>query len=161
MIYAALIFVIIVLILERIINSNKIIKNQENQNPPLSSSFSKKDYLLTQNELKLYKLLKPITDDLGLNLFCQVSMYELVYCTDYKDFNKIRSKSIDFVITEKNCKIKCCIELDDSTHNTYKRIERDNLVNKIFEVTNTKFLRIPVQNYYNVQELEQKIKNVI
>ena len=125
----------------------------------LSGSFSKKDYLLTPNELKFYKLLKQITDKMELSLFCQVAMYELVKCKTQRDFNRIRSKSVDFVITEKNCKIKCCIELDDSTHNRPCRQKRDNVINEIFKTANVKLLRIPVQNFYNMEELENKIKN--
>lgn len=161
MLYIALIFVIIVLILEKLIN-----KKQQNDENKIeidinNTTFTKKEYLLTQNELKFYKLLKQITDKLELNLFCQVSMYELIKCKEYKDFNRIKSKSIDFVITEKNCKIKLCIELDDNTHNNQKRIERDNFVNKIFKETGVKLLRIPLQNYYNLKELEKQIKDSI
>ena len=77
---------------------------------------------------------------------------------DFKDFNKIKSKSIDFVITQENCKILMCIELDDPTHEQKKRIERDNFINKLFEDLQIKYLRIPVQNFYNMDELENKIK---
>lgn len=161
MLYAALIFVIIILIIEKLINSKQLTEEKERKVVQENTTFSKKEYLLTQNELKFYKLLKSITDKLNLNIFCQVAMYELINCKDYKDFNRIKSKSIDFVITEKNCKIKLCIELDDSTHNNKQRIERDNLVNKIFESTNTKLLRIKVQNYYNLEELERAIKDSI
>lgn len=163
MFYILLIIVIVLLILERYINSNKEMDEVINQDNTLKdvkteNSFYKKDYLLTQNELKFYKLLKPIVDKLELNLFCQVAMYEIINCKDLKSFNRIKSKSIDFVITEKNCKIKLCIELDDRTHNYNKRIKRDAFVNKIFEQTNTKLLRIKVENFYNLEELERKIK---
>ena len=155
MLYVALIFVIIVLLLEKFINK------EDKQTYQKTNTYTKKEYLLTQNELKFYKLIKQITDKLELNLFCQVAMYEIINCKDYKDFNKIRSKSIDFVITEKNCKIKCCIELDDNTHSKAKRIERDKFVNKIFEDANTKLIRIPTQNFYNLEELEKKIRDSI
>lgn len=162
MIYILLI-IIALLILEKIIDNKQ---NQTNQNTQISNtnylnSFSKKEYLLTQNELKFYKILKQITDKLELNLFCQVAMYELINCKNYKDFNRIKSKSIDFVITEKNCKIKCCIELDDNTHKQIKRQERDNVVDSIFKSANVNLLRISVQNFYNLENLEQLIKNNI
>ena len=54
--------------------------------------------------------------------------------------------------------VKYYIELDDNTHNQAKRIERDNFINKLFKDLDIKLLRIPVQNYYNMEELEQKIK---
>ena len=155
MLYVILIAVIIILIIEKIVNSK--IEN-DNNNINYNQIYIKKEYLLTQNELKFYKLLKTITDKLNLTIFTQVSLYEIIKCKDYTNFNKIRSKSIDFVITEKNCKIKLCIELDDNTHNQTKRIERDNFINRLFDDINIKLLRIPVQNFYNLEELEQKIK---
>ena len=155
MIYGVLIFVIILLIIEKIITKEN---KEKTNNLNISNNFQKKEYLLTQTELKFYRLLKQITDKLELNLFCQVAMYELINTKEYKDFNRIKSKSIDFVITEKNCKIKLCIELDDATHTQKQRIERDNFVNEIFKNTNTKLLRIKTQNFYNIEELETKIK---
>ena len=157
MLYIALFIVIVLLIAERIINK----RDKEEIKTLNVDSFYKKEYLLTQTELKLYKLLKQITDKMDLTLFCQVPMYELVNCNSFKDFAKIKSKSIDFVITEKNCKIKLCIELDDYTHNRNKRIERDNFVNKVFEKIGTKLIRIKVQNYYNIEEIEKLIKDSI
>ena len=157
MLYIALFIVIILLIAERVINK----RDSEEIKTLNVDSFYKKDYLLTQTELKLYKVLKQITDNMDLTLFCQVPMYELVNCYSFKDFAKIKSKSIDFVITEKNCKIKLCIELDDYTHNRKKRIERDYFVNKVFEKIGTKLIRIKVQNYYNLEELEKLINDSI
>lgn len=157
MLYIALFIVIVLLIAEKIINN----RNTEEIKTINIDSFYKKEYLLTQTELKLYKLLKQITNKYNLELFCQVPMYELVNCNNFKDFSKIKSKSIDFVITEKNCKIKLCIELDDYTHNRNKRIERDNFVNKVFEKIETKLIRIKVQNYYNMEEIEKLIKDSI
>ncbi len=153
MIYA-LIFIIIVLLAERIFNIiNKKEKIENN-----TSLFIKKEYLLTQEELKFYKLLKSITDKYNLNIFCQVSLYAVVKNKEYKDFNKIKSKSIDYVITDNNCKIKFCIELDDKTHIKEKRQIRDNFINELFKQVNIKLIRVPVQSYYNLQNLEEKIK---
>lgn len=51
-----------------------------------------------------------------------------------------------------------CIELDDKSHNKNNRIERDNFINEIFNQANIKLLRIPVQDFYNLENLELKIK---
>ena len=122
-----LILVILIMIAEKFLDN----KNKENnttneqQTTDYSDKYKKKEYLLSKNELKFYRILKQI---------------------------------IDFVITQENCKILLCIELDDNTHNQAKRIERDNFINKLFKDLDIKLLRIPVQNYYNMEELEQKIK---
>lgn len=157
--YIVLILYIIVMTAQRIVEkrNNQITFNNE-QNINYNEKYIKKDYLLTQTELKFYKLLKQITDEMNLIVCPQVALYEIIKNIEYKDFNKIKSKSIDFVITETNLKIKLCIELDDYTHKQNKRIERDNFINKLFEDLNIKLIRIPVQNFYNLEELKSKIK---
>lgn len=155
MVYA-LIFVIIILMMDIILT--KMPKQEKIENENLSSLYEKKTYLLTQNELKFYKLLKNITDKNNLNLFCQVALYEIIKSKNIKDFNKIKSKTIDFVITDVNCKIKLCIELDDPTHIKENRQKRDEFVDNLFKELNIKLIRTPVQSYYNLNELENKIK---
>ena len=131
------------------------IKEIEEKN---NNKYIAKEYLLTTTELKFYKILKQITDELNLVICPQVAMYGILNSENYKSFNKISRKTIDFVIAEQNLKIKLCIELDDYTHNRQRRIQRDIFVNEIFKTTNVKILRIPVQNFYNKEELKNKIK---
>lgn len=150
-----LILVIIITILEKKLNDKE---KSENLETNYKDKYNKCDYLLTKNELKFYRILKQITNKLSYSLFCQVSLYQIVNSKNYKDFNKIKSKSIDFVIAQENCKILLCIELDDSTHEKKKRIERDNFIDNLFKDLEIKLLRIPVQNFYNMEELENKIK---
>ena len=102
--------------------------------------------------------MKQITDELNLVICPQVTLYQIVQNKNFKDFNKIQSKSIDFVIAEPNLKIKLCIELDDYTHQKSKRIKRDEFINKLLTDLNIKLIRIQVQNFYNLEELKNKIK---
>ena len=159
MLYLALIFVIIILIIENIINrKNRESENKEEEkNINYKDLYIKKDYIMTEQEYKFYRLLKNYTSKNNLNLFAQVSLYAIVNSKNYSDFNKIKSKSIDFVITDVNCKIKLCIELDDYTHIKEERRKRDNFIDKLFEELEIKMLRIPVQNYYNMTDIERKI----
>lgn len=161
-------YIVIIIILVGIITylEKKIQTNNSTDEVIIKSNnykedYEKKEYLLTPTELKFYKLLKTITDELNYTLFTQIALYEIVNCKNFKNFNKIKSKSIDFIITEKNCKIKLCIELDDKTHNTNKRIERDTFINDMFKELDIKLLRIPVQNFYNLEELKQKIQESV
>ena len=157
MIYTILIIIIILLGINIILNKFNINENNEKENINIAL-YEKKEYLMTRNELKFYKQLKKITDKLDLTIIAQDSLYQIIKNKEYKDFNKIKSKSIDFVITENNGKIKLCIELDDSSHNKNNRIKRDNFINEIFKQTNINLLRIPVQAFYNLETLENKIK---
>lgn len=159
MLYVVIILSIISMLLEYFITKKSIKTDDEvNENDNYNEKYAKKEYLLTQTELKFYKLLKQITDELNLVICPQVTLYEIVNIKDYKGFSKIQSKSIDFVIAEPNLKIKLCIELDDYTHKRSKRIKRDEFINKLFNDLGIKLIRIPVQNYYNLEELKQKIQ---
>ena len=118
-----IILVIIITVLEKKLN-NITVDEEESKVKDLVSNYNEKyekvDYLLTKNELKFYRILRQVTNKLGYSLFCQVALYEIVKSKDYKNFNKIKSKSIDFVITQENCKILLCIELDDTSHEKTK-----------------------------------------
>lgn len=160
MLYVILIIIIVLLVVEKIIDKKNILPiSKETLN--LNEKYIKKDYLLTQTELKFYKILKQITEELNLVICPQVSLYEIVRNKDFKDFNRISSKSIDFVIAEPNLKIRFCVELDDYTHNQNKRIIRDKFIDNLFKDLNIKILRIPVQNFYNMEELKNKIKSIL
>lgn len=65
MVYA-LIFVIIILMMDIILT--KMPKQEKIENENLSSLYEKKTYLLTQDELKFYKLLKSITNKNNLKV---------------------------------------------------------------------------------------------
>ena len=159
---------VVLILIEYIIKIKKDNKFKTSDNinmiqapPTLSSLYDKKIYLLTSDELKFYKLLKPIVNRNELNLFTQVALYEIVKAKDIKDFNKIKSKSIDFVITDLNCKIKICIELDDASHLKDSRQKRDIFIETLFNDLGIKLLRIPVQSYYDLTTLEAKIKELL
>lgn len=139
------------------LNINKTKKITNENTKTYNTYFYKRGKLLTNNELKFYKILKEITKNYNYNIFTQVVLYEIVRNKEIMDFNKIKSKSIDFVVTDENSKILVCIELDDNTHNRKKRIERDTFINELFKDLNIKLLRIPVKEYYNIQEMEKII----
>ena len=147
-------------------NNNKveIIKVEENKNN-YNKFYRPKRYLITLNELKFYSILMEIAKELDLVLFSQVSLYNIIEMQknlDYKTrtiyFNKIASKSIDFVLVDKkDCRIKLCIELDDKTHNQAKRIDRDLFINQLFKELEINLLRYPTYNVYYKETLKNQI----
>ena len=89
-----------------------------------------KEEFITENELKLYKVLKKVAYELKLDIFTQVALNRILEINNRRKQQQLRNridrKSIDFVLyDEKTKKIVCCIELDDSTHEREERIERD------------------------------------
>lgn len=149
-----LIFVIIVLILDIIINekNKNIVKNE-------AIKYKKREYILTPTELKFYKELIKITDELNLVIFPKIRLADIFKHGEIKEFNKIKSKHIDFLLCDKsNCRIRLAIELDDYMHNNSRAFKNDNFKNEIFKQTDLPLIRIKVNNIYNLEEIKQKIK---
>lgn len=116
---------------------------------------------MTQTEINFINQLETITNKYQLKIIPQIQLQKIFKTNNIAEFNKIKSKSIDYAIVDNNYNYKLFIELDDYTHNYNNRIKRDNYINALFESNNLKFLRIKVKNTYNIEELEQKIKELI
>lgn len=121
----------------------------------------KRKNLLTENEKRFYKKLKPITDKYNLELLTKIRMADIIEVSETvnktewsKYFSKIKSKHIDFAITDKdNLNILLLIELDDSSHKEKSRIERDNFINQAYISAGIPIARL----YYNTSNLEEII----
>ena len=126
----------------------------------LSLIFQKKKYQTSQTIYKYYKKEKIMTKREEIFFFklrsvCgeNILIFPQVYLSvlfDYKKngrysaraFNRISRKSVDFVLcSAKTLHPFLAIELDDSTHDTKKRRERDLFVNTIFENANLPLFR--------------------
>jgi len=130
--------------------------------------YKPKRYLISLNELNFFKELKKLINIMDLNLLTQVSLYSLIETKykkyNYEEFNKIKSKSIDFVIADKkSCRARLCIELDDTTHENKERKNRDIFINELFKSMNIPLLRITVkENYENdIELIKQKIIEIM
>ncbi len=124
------------------------------------SNYQINNNIFTDTEKFFYKVLKEITIKMDLTIFTKVRLADIIYSPkfNYKDFNRIKAKHIDFVLTDKDGNIKALIELDDKSHEQEKRKERDEFLNNIFQNQKIKLLRIPVKYSYNTLELKQKIE---
>lgn len=150
------------------IDSNKIEKCNSDSPISYKKYYKPKIYITTLNEMKFYNVLLEIAKELDYILFSQVSLYNIVsmqnnldYSTHTKYFNKIASKSIDFVLVDKKCRIRLCIELDDSSHKKQSRIQRDKFINELFKELEIDLLRYPVYNVYYKDTLKRKIQENI
>lgn len=151
----ATIFFVLGIIL-KMLNKNKI--NESTNNYLMLTS------PMTKTELIFCKELKNITDKYNLLIIPQIQLQKIFKVYNKKDissFNKIKAKSIDFAIVDNNYNYKMFIELDDYTHNKSNRVKRDIFVNELFKKHNYKLIRIKVQNNYNLEELENIIKEVV
>lgn len=164
-------YIIILILIIYIIAKNLKDKKSKQNNVEINYKqyYRPKRYLITLNELNFYKVLLEVAKELNLIVFAQVSLYNILqtkknldYSTNAKYFNKIASKSIDFVLADpKDCKIKLCIELDDSTHNKVKRQERDKFINELFKNLEIDLLRFHVYDIYFKEALKKRIQESI
>jgi hypothetical protein len=142
-------------------NNYKVINTEEN----LGEYYKTRNFVMTQTELDFYLQLRKELNkkNIKYNIFPQINLESIIQ-TKYQNFqyrNKIKSKSIDFTITsEETCKIICCIELDDYSHNTNERIERDKFINELFADVNIKLLRIQVSSNYDLESIIKQIQEV-
>lgn len=154
-----LIFILIILKGNNKKNPNSII---ENNNEIDYSKYITNNYVMTQTELIFYRELKKVTDKLELTIFPQVDLERIINVKDNNSSarGRIRSRSVDFTIVENTkCKIVCCIELDDYTHNRENAKKADEFKNELFKKVDIPLYRIKVNNNYNLEELEKMIKN--
>lgn len=73
-------------------------------------------------------------------------------------FNKINSKHFDFVLCDKNdISVLCVIELNDKSHNSKKRKDRDAFLTVACESAMLPLIQIPAQAAYNIDEIRQNL----
>lgn len=150
-----IILVLGILYLEKMVDK----KNSENNITENILNYKKRDYIFTQTELKFYRELMKIANELDLVIFPKIRLADIFKHEEIKEFNKIKSKHIDFLLCDKsNCRIRLAIELDDYMHQKEKAIKNDSFKNEIFEQTNLPLIRIKVNNTYNLEEIKTKIK---
>lgn len=78
-----------------------------------------------------------------------------------KYFGKISQKHVDFILCDPDTMNPLCgIELDDSSHISRKRQERDLFVERVFRDANLKLIRIPAKFGYISTEIETAVAGV-
>lgn len=102
-------------------------------------------FLLTRNEWHEHKKLREYAEQKSLIVCPKVRLLDIIepvkgegYMTR---FHKIQAKHVDFVITDQRMHIKAILELDDASHNSPERQERDNFVDGILSNVGYKVIR--------------------
>lgn len=111
-----------------------------------SQSYQRK-YLLTKNEYREYMKLQQYAAEKGLLICPKVRLLDIIEPRkgekDYKSlFYKVQAKHVDFVICDQDLHIKGILELDDSSHDTAERKERDEFVDQILSSVGYKVIHV-------------------
>jgi hypothetical protein len=127
--------------------------------PGFSFPYAVNDHFLTNAELSFYLQAREVLSDKYI-LCPKVSIAEILNITekDYRAsqtaFNKISRKRVDFVVCEAEAmKVLYAIELDDSSHDSPSRQERDDFVNKAFEAADLPLLHVDCKRAYSYQDM--------
>lgn len=120
-----------------------------------------RDDFLSPAEFSFYKILSSLG---GTRLIIQskVRLADVFFVSRPNEnvtfFNRIAQKHLDFLICDSNTmKPLLGIELDDSSHKRNNRQERDDFVERVFQVAGLPLLRLPVQREYNTREIAAQI----
>lgn len=122
--------------------NQKQISNEEAEEKTPSIDYSKsyqKKYLLTKNEYYAWKKLNAYAQQAEMIVCPKVRLLDIIepQQSDYKTYTsrmrKIQSKHVDFVICDNSLRVLGVIELDDNSHNTKDRQERDAFVDQILQ----------------------------
>lgn len=101
------------------------------------NSYERK-YLLTLNEKAQFRKLQCWAERNGFIIFTKVRILDLItprqHIENYKGaLWKIQAKHVDFLICDQDIRVKCVVEILDSSHKKQERIERDIFVNEVLE----------------------------
>lgn len=75
-----------------------------------------------------------------------------------KSFNKISGKHFDFLLCAKNdLSVLCAVELNDSSHNSKKRKDRDSFLEGACQSANVPLVQIAARSIYNISGIQQSL----
>lgn len=91
--------------------------------------------VLTHNEMRNYRTLNDAAYRKGYSISTKMRLADLVKPRNEPQymarFRKISQYHVDFVVLDNQMRVKAVIELDDSSHDTEKRKERDAFVDEL------------------------------
>lgn len=124
-----------------------------------------RDDFLSPAEISFYHVLRIATSD-AWTICPKVGLGDLFFVAQPQNNqaarNRIAQKHVDFLICEpRTMKPRAGIELDDSSHDSAKRVARDTLVDDAFAAASLPLLRIRVEAAYQPAELSERLANVL
>ncbi len=154
-------FVVLIVFLfqlkKRMTTNNDLSQSESNED--ITISYNSK-WLFSYNEKDAFRKIKTVTDKLGFTLLAKVRLYDLVEpkkgSEKYRTLKyKIQAKHVDFVVCDEKLVARTIIELDDSSHNSSSRQERDTFVDQVLTNCGYTVLRYKA---INADTLENDLK---
>jgi len=127
--------------------------------------YTKKTTIMTKSESNFFKMLNEVVAD-RYYVFPQIHLSTILenkvkgqnYVSAFKHIN---GKSIDFVLCDKETLAPVyAVELDDPTHDTDLRQERDREVERMFEIANLPLVRFRDYRNLRLDDIAQRFYEV-
>ena len=155
MIFIYVIAFVLIVAVGNYINSPKSKKTnyKKTENGSVKYYYERKHAVMTQAELVFYRRLEKVVDG-RYYLFPQIHLSALMTSKTtgkhYKSgYQRILRRSVDYVLCDKDSmKPIYAVELDDSTHDTAKRKDRDSMVEGMLRDIN-----LPLVRFRNVSKM--------
>lgn len=130
--------------------------------------YQKLDVLFTSAERSFLGVLKLATDD-TVEVFGKVRVADVITPLKgqqrsiwQKSFNKISAKHFDFILCRKDDLTPiCAIELNDSSHNSKKRKDRDDFLEGACNSAGFPLVQIKAKATYKVTDIKQAITDFL
>lgn len=128
--------------------------------------YAARDTLLTPAEVRFYRALRGAAAD-DWTIFAMVRLADLLAVESPLPrgrawFQKIAAKHIDFVLCDPlDLRPIAALELDDSSHESPKRLDRDAFVDEAFRSAGLPLLRFAVAERYDPDELRNQLDEAI
>jgi very-short-patch-repair endonuclease len=122
--------------------------------------FFRRKFLLSRAEKYFYGVLRRVVAP--HSVLAKVRLADLVEADErhllrQANFNRIKSKHIDFVICDAALCPIIAVELDDSSHQRPDRKARDRDVDQILKIASLPILRVPLRRAYDDDEIERQL----
>lgn len=123
---------------------------------PYDKAYQKK-WLLTMNEKDFYRQLNSFAVKKNMTVFTKVRLLDLLEPIrkqpKYKTYlYKVQAKHVDFVLCDEKLVARYIIELDDASHMTPDRTERDLFVDTVLESVGYKVLRLKAFDEIKIEQ---------
>jgi hypothetical protein len=151
-------FLIVIFVLTLIINLlKKRLKKLPNDFP-----YQKQDTLLTPAERSFFGVLEQVLSEKA-RIFSKVRVGDVLKVSPILDksrrttaLNRINLKHVDFVLCNTDdLSILGAIELDDQSHMSSRRKDRDDFLDKSFAAAQVPLLRVPAKIAYATEEVKE------
>lgn len=125
---------------------------------PAPPPFARRSYFFSSAERSFYEVLCRLTPE--HTVFAKVRLADLVRVQAsgrefWQRFNSISAKHVDFVLCDEQLAPIVAIELDDSSHESPKRVARDQFVDSVLESAALPIVHVAAKRGYVLDEIRQ------